>query len=72
MRETPTIQTGQNSLNRQSEGPPHIYGSEIKTMPGSTTSTKRNSINPNVISSDKSMRGGVSKKSDGRALRNSD
>ena len=46
-------------------------GNEVKTMPGSTTNTKRNSIAANIVSSEKSMRGSGNK-NDHKRARNSD
>lgn len=78
MRDTPTITTGGNTANRLSEG--HQIGAygngpshdAIKTMPGSTTNTKRNSIAANIVSSEKSMRGSANKNADAKRARNSD
>ena len=56
-RETPLINTAGNTINRLSEGAAVYGNNEIKTMPGSTQSTKRNSIAANIASSEKSVRG---------------
>ena len=69
MNTTGLINSTENRLSEL----PSAYGSDVKTMPGSMTNTKRNSIAQNILHAEKSGHGSAVKhKEQQRLARNSD
>ena len=66
IRQTPVISTtGNNTSNRFTDGAANIYcASDMKFMPDSTISTKRNSVVTNNVTREGSMRGSAQKPSE--------
>ena len=55
--EKPVINNAGTPFNRLSEGPPHLYDSEMKIKPNSKAASKRNSMAFNsVVNAESSLR----------------